>query len=110
MNRLLIPSAKMTVVFSEGKLPRIDPNNPTFVLVLGGLEIHSKVNAKAARKLAVHPGGAVLQGKLVPEGGKLNLIDAGFTWVDPKPAAPTEPATEAPIEPKPEGLTENPAN
>jgi hypothetical protein len=35
--------------------------------------------------LAQHAGGAVLQGKLVAEGGKLSLLDAGFTWIDPKP-------------------------
>jgi hypothetical protein len=27
----------------------------------------------------------VLQGKLVAEGGKLSLLDAGFAWIDPKP-------------------------
>jgi hypothetical protein len=94
MKRVDIPSAKLTVVFPEGKLPAIDPANPAFVLILGALEIRTKVNAKAARKLAQHPGGAALQGKLVLEGGKLNLIDAGFTWIDPKPeAAPEAGAT-----------------
>jgi hypothetical protein len=90
MKRLDIPSAKLTVVFPAGKLPAIDPADPAFVLVLGGLEIHAKVNPKAARKLAQHPGGAVLQGKLVAEGSKLELLDAGFTWIDPKPNATTE--------------------
>jgi hypothetical protein len=90
MKRVDIPSAKLTVVFPEGKLPPIDPADPAFVLVLGGLEIHGKVNPKAARKLAQHPGGAVLQGKLVAEGGKLDLLDAGFTWIDPKPEAAIE--------------------
>jgi hypothetical protein len=52
--------------------------------------IRGQVNPKAARKLAQHRGGAVLQGKLVVEGGKLDLIDAGFTWIDPKPEAATE--------------------
>ena len=70
MKRVDIASAKVSVVFPEGKLPAIDPANPAFVLVLGGLEIQSKVNAKAARKLAQHPGGAVLQAELVAEGGK----------------------------------------
>jgi hypothetical protein len=94
MKRLDIPSAKLTVVFPEGKLPAIDPANPAFVLVLGALEIRGKVNPKAARKLAQHRGGAVLQGKLVVDGGKLDLIDAGFTWIDPKPeAAPEAGAT-----------------
>ena len=68
MKRVDIASAKLNVVFREGQLPVIDPANPAFVLVLGGLEIRGKVNPKAARKLAQHRGGAVLQGKLVAEG------------------------------------------
>ena len=87
MKRLDIPSAKLTVVFPEGKLPAIDPADPAFLLVLGGLEIQGKVNPKAARKLAQHRGGAFLQGKLVVEGGKLDLLDAGFTLIDPKAEA-----------------------
>jgi hypothetical protein len=90
MNRLDIPSAKLTVVFPEGKLPAIDPADPAFVLVLGSLEIHGKVNPKAARKLAQHRGGAFLQGKLVVDGGQFDLLDAGFTLIDPKPEAATE--------------------
>jgi hypothetical protein len=87
VKRLDIASAKLSVVFPEGKLPAIDPADPAFVLVLGGVEIAGKVNAKAARKLAAWAGGAVLQGKLVVEGGKLSLLDAGFSWIEPKPAA-----------------------
>jgi hypothetical protein len=90
MKRVDIASAKLSVVFPEGKLPAIDPANPAFVLVLGGLEIRGKVNPKAARKLAQHRGGAVLQGKLVAEGGQLNLLDAGFSWIDPQAEAATE--------------------
>jgi hypothetical protein len=90
VRRLDIASAKLSVVFPEGKLPTIDPADPAFVLVLGGLEIRGKVNPKAARKLAVHKGGAVLQGKLVSEGGKLSLLDAGFNWIEPKAEAATE--------------------
>jgi hypothetical protein len=44
-------------------------------------------DAKAARKLAAHAGGAVLQGRLIVEGGKLSLADAGFTWIEPKAEA-----------------------
>jgi hypothetical protein len=100
MKRVDIPSAKLTVVFPEGKLPAIDPANPEFVLVLGSLEIHSKVNPKAARKLAQHKGGAFVQGKLVVDGGKLEMLDAGFTLIDPRPAAPPEgdPKPAAPPE------------
>jgi hypothetical protein len=90
MKRVDIASAKLNVVFPEGKLPAIDPADPAFVLVLGGLEIRGKVNAKAARKLAAHPGGAVLQGKLIVEGGKLELAEAGFSWIEPKAEAATE--------------------
>jgi hypothetical protein len=84
VRRLDIVNAKLSVVFPEGKLPAIDPADPAFVLVLGGVEIHGKVNPKAARKLAQHQGGAVLQGKVIVEAGKLSLADAGFTWIDPK--------------------------
>ena len=91
MKRVDIPSAKLTVVFPEGQLPAIDPADPAFVLVLGGLEIHARVNPKAARKLAQHRGGAFVQGKLVvAEGGRLDLLDAGFTLIDPRPEAATE--------------------
>ena len=90
MKRLDIASAKLSAVFPEGKLPAIDPADPAFVLVLGGREIQGKVNPKAARRLAQHRGGAVLQGKLVAEGGKLNVLDAGFTWIDPKAEAAME--------------------
>jgi hypothetical protein len=90
VTRLDIASAKLNVVFPEGKLPPLDPANPAFVLVLGGVEIDGKINPKAARKLAVHQGGAVLQGRLVVEGGRLTLADAGFSWIEPRAAAPTE--------------------
>jgi hypothetical protein len=90
VRRLDIVSAKLSVVFPEGKLPAIDPADPAFVLVLGGLEIGAKINPKAARKLAQHKGGAVLQGKLIVEGGKLSLADAGFSWIEPKAEAATE--------------------
>jgi hypothetical protein len=87
MKRIDIGSAKLAVVFPEGKLPSIDPDNPAFILNLGGFEIVAKVNAKAARKLASWAGGAVLQGRLIVEGGKLVLAEAGFSWIDPKPKA-----------------------
>jgi hypothetical protein len=87
MTRVPIASAKLTCVFHEGELPEISPDDPAFVLVMGGLEIHGKVTAKEARKLAAHTGGAVLQGKLVPGPGWLQLEDAGFSWIDPRPGA-----------------------
>src|SRR4051794_22433893 len=94
MKRVDITSAKLNAVFPEGKLPAIDAADPTFVLLLGGLEIATKVNPKAARKLAQHKGGAVLQGKLVSEGGKLSLLDAEFTWIELRPQAEAKAATE----------------
>jgi hypothetical protein len=87
MNRIPITAIKANIVFPEGKLPTIDAARPEFVLQLGPVEISGKVNAKAARKLAAHNGGAVLQGRLVVEGDRLALLDAGFTWIDPKPPA-----------------------
>jgi len=95
MTRLPITSAKLSVVFAEGKLPQIDVVDPGFTLVLGGVEIQGRLNPKACRKLAAHQGGAVLQGRLVAEGGRLNLLEAGFTWIEPRaqagpPAAPQE--------------------
>src|SRR5262249_58457129 len=102
MKRIPIQSAKMNIVFPEGKLPAIDPARPEFVLVLGTVEIHAKVNAKAARKLAAHPGGAVLQGRLVAEGGRLVLAEAGFTWLDPQAAPGPSPAFQQPPPAPPE--------
>jgi hypothetical protein len=94
MKRIDIGSAKLAVVFPEGKLPYIDPDNPAFILNLGGFEIVAKVNAKAARKLASWAGGAVLQGRLIVEGGtRLTLAEAGFSWIDPRPKDGTEAAT-----------------
>ena len=87
-----IGSAKLAVVFPEGKLPAIDPNDPSFVLALGGFEIAGKIHPKAARKLAAWAGGVVLQGRLIVEGGKLVLAEAGFTWIDPKPKDGAEAA------------------
>ncbi len=94
MTTIPIPSAKVTVMFPEGKLPSVDPDRPAFVLNLGdGVLIHGTINAKAARKLATWKGGAVLQGRLTAGAGKLCLTDAGFTWIDPRPA-PATPAQE----------------
>ena len=48
--------------------------------------IEVRVNAKAARKLAAWTGGAVLQGNLRYSDGQLSLAEAGFQFLDPKPA------------------------
>ena len=85
MTTIPITSAKLNVVFPQGKLPAIDPARPEFMLDLGGVKICARINSKAARKLAVQTGGAVLQGRLLVEGGKLCLVDAGFSWIDPRP-------------------------
>jgi hypothetical protein len=91
-------------VFHQGRLPtkEIDPAHPEFTIQLetlvpnlGVIKIAGKVSAEAARKLAAHNGGAVLQGRLTVEAGKLALLDADFTFLDPKPAQPPS----APAEP-----------
>jgi hypothetical protein len=87
MTTIKISSLKAVVSFKAGELPRVDPNDPVIKIVLGTVEITARINAKSARKLAVHPGGAVLQGKLSVEGGRLVLAEAGFQFLDPKPAA-----------------------
>jgi hypothetical protein len=59
-----------------------------FALVPGGLKIARKVNPKGARQPAQHKGGAVPQGKLVSDGGKPVLLDAGSTLIEPEAEAP----------------------
>jgi hypothetical protein len=86
-----ISSVKAAIVFKTGSLPRVDPGNPKFVLTLGEFSIDVTISAKAARKLATHAGGAVLQGRLVCENGRLRLTEAGFSWFD-QPVAPAVPA------------------
>ena len=88
MRRIAIGAMKVNIVFREDQLPALDPNDPSFLLVMGGVEIRGRVHAKAARKLAEHKGGAVLQSRLIVEGGtRLTLAEAGFSWIDPKPKA-----------------------
>ena len=84
MTRLDIALEKHDVAFRGGELQASPPEDPAFVLVLGGLEIRGKVNAKAAKKLAAHRGGTVLQGKLGVEGGEASLAEAGFSWIKPR--------------------------
>jgi hypothetical protein len=82
---------KLSITFRQGELPPIDPADPRFVLELGGLKIAGQVNAKAARKLAAHQGGAVLNARLAAEaGGALLLSECGFTWLEPRTAAGSE--------------------
>jgi hypothetical protein len=88
-----IQSAKLALPFKAGALPSISPDNPRFTLDLSGVKIAGQVTAKAARKLAIWQGSAVLTGKLIATGGQLQLLDAGFQFIDPKPA---EPAAETP--------------
>jgi hypothetical protein len=73
-----ISNIKASIVFKAGSLPEVDPGNPTFALTLGEYSIGVSINPKAARKLATHAGGAVLQGRLIAENGRLRLVDAGF--------------------------------
>jgi hypothetical protein len=94
MTAIIIPAAKLTVVFKPGSLPRISPDRPEFILDMGGHVIAVKINAKAARKLAVHTGGALLQGRLVSQGGGLALLEAGLQFLDPKPIETEKPQAE----------------
>lgn len=90
MNIVTITNGKLSIVFKQNALPIVNPSDPRFILNLNGVKIAVQINPKAARKLAAHSGGAVLQGKLVAtDSGNLSLRDAGFNWLDPKPA--TEP-------------------
>ena len=66
--------------------PKLDPMNPAFELVLGGIRIQGKVNAKAARKAASWEGSGCLQGRLVAQDGRLILTEGGILFNDPKPA------------------------
>ena len=90
MTTVRVQSVKLVLPFKAGDVPQdIDPADPRIVIDLGGLTIQAKVNAKAVRKLAQHPGGAVLQGRLVREtDGTLHLLDAGFQFLEPAPPAP----------------------
>src|SRR4029078_12012980 len=83
--RLDIPSAKLTVVFPEGKLPAIDPAEPAFILVLGSYEIWGKLNPKAARKLGQHKRGSVLQGKLIVTLASCLWPTRAFPGSNPRP-------------------------
>ena len=85
MRVINLQSLKVAVPFKAGSLPRIDPADGAFLLDLGGVKIAGKVNGKAARKAASWEGGAVLQGKLIVEGGELVLVDAGFQFLEVRP-------------------------
>ena len=83
---LVIPiaSAKFTTVFKPGSLPAVDSDRPVFQLNLEGLVIEVRVNA-GARKLAAWTG-APYSGNLRYSDGQLSLAEAGFQFLDPKPA------------------------
>jgi hypothetical protein len=89
MKTILIQSAKLNIVFRAGELPSIDPRDPRFLLRLGQHSIEVEISAKSARKLAVHPGPGILQGRLVSADGRLMLLEAGFQFPEVKPADPT---------------------
>ncbi|MBV8268488.1 MAG: hypothetical protein JO252_19335 [Planctomycetaceae bacterium] len=97
MTTLPITSAKLTLPFKAGELPRIDPNDPKLILILGGVSIVAQVSAKAARKAGIWAGPAVLQGKLVFQDGRLAILDCGFAFIEPPATKPeAEGATPAP--------------
>jgi len=110
MTTIPVSSIKAAIVFAAGNLPSVDPSEARIELVFSGLKIEARINRKAAARLSVHHGGAVLQGRLIagPNNG-LVLAEAGFTWLEPRPspsgaqagqgatdhATTTEPGTEA---------------
>lgn len=95
MTSILAPSIKLSISFRAGSLPAIDSRAPQFLLRLTNVTITGQVTPKAARKLAAHQGGAVLSGKLVEQaGGKLVLLDAGFSFFDAVPAPAAAPAEQ----------------
>jgi hypothetical protein len=85
MTNLTLQSVKVAIPFKAGSLPDVDPADPRITIDLGGVVIHAQINAKAARKLEAHTGGAVLQGRLLVEDGRLSLVEAGFQMLDPRP-------------------------
>jgi len=95
MTKLRVPSAKLAIVFPAGELPAVDPTDPRFEINLGGTTIEARINRKAAVRLASHHGGAVLQGRLIagPNNG-LVLAEAGFTWLEPRPATAGQGETD----------------
>jgi hypothetical protein len=102
MTTIKTTGLKVVLPFKAGELPAVDPGNPVIQIVLGEHRITAKINAKSARKLAVHPGGAVLQGKLIVEGGKLVLAEAGFQFLDPRTATDAAKPAAAATEPQAE--------
>jgi len=99
MTTAKVKSIKATVVFPADQKPDISPEDPRIRIEMeGGLTILAKVNAKAARKLRLHTGTSVLQGRLVIDQGVLTLADAGFTF-SPPPTADAA-ASGLPTEPK----------
>ena len=80
---IAIASLKVTIPFRAGELPKLAPMNPAFELVLGGIRIQGKVNAKAARKAASWGGSGCLQGRLVAQDGRLILTEGGILFNDP---------------------------
>jgi hypothetical protein len=91
VTNLDITSAKLNIVLPAGGLPVVDPEDPRIVINMDGIKISAKVTAKAARKLGAHQGAAILQGRLMVERGELALLDAGFQFLDPRPATVEPP-------------------
>ncbi|MGA2705910.1 MAG: hypothetical protein ABSH35_33115 [Isosphaeraceae bacterium] len=86
MRTIPVTALKITLPFRAGELPAIDAADPSFTIELGSLKIQARISPKSARKLASHPGSAVLQGRLVAAQAGLVLEQAGFSWIDAKPA------------------------
>jgi hypothetical protein len=86
MTTTTITSARLGVTFHAGTIPRVPPDKPEFKLALGPLLISVAVSPKTAKRLALHMGGAKLEGRLVTKKGQLQLLDAGFQLFDQQTA------------------------
>lgn len=93
MTTIDLVALKVEARFKAGFLPQVDPEDPVFRINLGSHAILATISPKAARRLIKHTGPATLQGRLVDNAGQLWLVDAGFTFIDPKPSPTPDPAT-----------------
>jgi len=89
--------AKCEFKFKDGGL-KIAPEDPRFLISIGGVYVSGKISAKSARKLAAHQGGCSLVGRLTWQDNQLQLLEAGVVFhVKPaEAAAPTDGVTTTP--------------
>jgi hypothetical protein len=83
-----VDALKVMLPFPAGKLPKINPNDPHLLLEFGGIKIHARFNSKSVRKLNLHIGSDVLQGRLLFSNGAYVLMYAGFQLIEPREPEP----------------------